>query len=447
MNEFAERPRSAGMSETESLSKAALLAELSENLKNLRGGAPQNCQAFFVPGRLEFFGKHTDYAGGRSLVCAIERGICMVAAPRSDARVRIVDLHQRSEANFFLRETAESAHSAWTKYAVTVARRLARDFPTARFGADIVFASDLPIAAGMSSSSALVIAIFLSLAAANALPETDSYRQNIHEREDLAGYLAAMESGSDFAAFSSCAGVGTFGGSEDHVAILCSRAGFLRQYSYCPVRLEKEISVPCEYTFVIGVSGVRAEKTGEARESYNRISLTTKKILELWQRETGRKDASLAAALDSSPDAPAYLRKILHGFAGADFSVQFLLDRLAQFEEESNELVTAAARAIERNDLPGLGSVAERSQFLAEKLLGNQIPETIELARSARALGAIAASAFGAGFGGSVWALVPLSHAEEFREQWATRYHQRLPGLASASEFLITRAGPGMIHF
>jgi len=39
--------------------------------------------------------------------------------------------------------------------------------------------------------------------------------------------------------------------------------------------------------------------------------------------------------------------------------------------------------------------------------LGNQIPQTIFLAKTARQLGAVAASAFGAGFGGSVWALVP----------------------------------------
>ena len=39
-------------------------------------------------------------------------------------------------------------------------------------------------------------------------------------------------------------------------------------------------------------------------------------------------------------------------------------------------------------------------------LLGNQVPETIALARAALAHGAFAACSFGAGFGGSVWALV-----------------------------------------
>ncbi|MGO1384393.1 MAG: galactokinase family protein, partial [Arachnia sp.] len=30
---------------------------------------------WFVPGRLEVFGKHTDYAGGNSLLAAVDRGI------------------------------------------------------------------------------------------------------------------------------------------------------------------------------------------------------------------------------------------------------------------------------------------------------------------------------------------------------------------------------------
>src|SRR5699024_12638852 len=50
--------------------------------------------------------------------------------------------------------------------------------------------------------------------------------------------------------------------------------------------------------------------------------------------------------------------------------------------------------------------------------------ETIALQRIARELGAHAASAFGAGFGGSVWALVPEQEAGAFAERWAAHYHR-----------------------
>ena len=34
--------------------------------------------AGFVPGRIELLGKHTDYAGGHSLVCASQRGFAFI---------------------------------------------------------------------------------------------------------------------------------------------------------------------------------------------------------------------------------------------------------------------------------------------------------------------------------------------------------------------------------
>jgi galactokinase len=51
-------------------------------------------------------------------------------------------------------------------------------------------------------------------------------------------------------------------------------------------------------------------------------------------------------------------------------------------------------------------------------LLGNQVPATMALARSARELGALAACSFGAGFGGSVWALVDRGIAGDFAARW-----------------------------
>ncbi len=84
----------------------------------------------------------------------------------------------------------------------------------------------------------------------------------------------------------------------------------------------------------------------------------------------------------------------------------------------------------------------DRSQQAAEKLLGNQVPETIFLAASARRLGAAAASAFGAGFGGSVWALVETAGADGFLAAWADQYRAEFPQHAERSHFFITGAGP-----
>jgi galactokinase len=119
---------------------------------------------------------------------------------------------------------------------MTVARRLAMNFPGELIGADIGFASDLPPSAGLSSSSALIVAFFLALANVNWLTDHLAYQQNISNREDAAGYLGTIENGQSFGTLAGDRGVGTFGGSQDHTAILCARAGMLRQYSFCPVR-------------------------------------------------------------------------------------------------------------------------------------------------------------------------------------------------------------------
>jgi galactokinase len=109
-------------------------------------------------------------------------------------------------------------------------------------------------------------------------------------------------------------------------------------------------------------------------------------------------------------------------------------------------LIPAAADALARDDLAKLSAVVDQSQLAAEQLLGNQIPETSFLARQARELGAVAASAFGAGFGGSVWALVPESDALAFRARWADGFAVRFSVVATRSEFFVTRAGPGAVE-
>jgi galactokinase len=114
---------------------------------------------------------------------------------------------------------------------------------------------------------------------------------------------------------------------------------------------------------------------------------------------------------------------------------------------ECSEVIPGAADALARCDMKELGLLIDRSQAAAERLLSNQIPETIALARLARELGATAASAFGAGFGGSVWALVEANRAEEFISEWADRYRSRSPFSADRSSFFLTCAGPAMIEF
>ena len=427
---------SAGMSLDAARAKAELFAPARGALGRAGGGA--HALAVFVPGRVEILGKHTDYAGGRSLLAAIERGICLVAAPRPDLMMRIIDARSGEEAGFAIDPALEPVMGQWANYPMTVARRLARNFPELSRGADVAFASDLPLAAGMSSSSALIVAVFLALAELNALDQLPSYQAAIHTREDLAAYLGCVENGESFGPLAGDRGVGTFGGSEDHVAILCSEPGVLCQYAFCPVSFERSIPFPASHALVIVTSGVVAEKTGAMREAYNRSARNAHAVLDAWRAATGDDASSLGRVLARGPDAAERLRAVV--------TDPVLRARLEVFVEETASIIPLAGEALARGELDTFGALAARSQENAERLLGNQVPETAHLARSARKLGADAASAFGAGFGGSVWAMVRAVDAERFAHRWLEEYVAAFPRHAARAGTFSTRPGPAALR-
>jgi galactokinase len=146
--------------------------------------------------------------------------------------------------------------------------------------------------------------------------------------------------------------------------------------------------------------------------------------------------------LDADPDAVGRLRTILSAARDTRFGADALVARLDQFVAEHRDIVPAAGDALARGELFAFGTLVDRSQLLAERLLGNQIEETVHLARSARETGAVAASAFGAGFGGSVWALVADAAADGFLERWRADYATRFPAHVGGASFFQTDAGP-----
>jgi galactokinase len=430
MPELSARLTAGGMPAAQAAAKAKLFASVVDRLTS-RGVNPHaGARAFYVPGRIEFLGKHTDYAGGRSLICAVDRGFCIVAVPRSDSVVRVIGETSATDVTFNLDPELMPVVGHWSNYPMTVGRRVSRNFPGPLLGADIAFASDLPQSSGLSSSSALIIAFFLCVSAVNRLDERGEYTQNIKNKADLAGYLGTIENGQTFGTLEGDRGVGTFGGSEDHTAILTALPGQLSQYSFCPVVHERQVPLPADHSLVIGVSGVIAEKTGAALHSYNNASLSARAVLDHWRKTSGRNDATLAAAVAGSGDA------VLRSLTQPE-----LVDRLNQFVAESTQIIPAAGDALLAGRLTELGTLVDRSQELADRLLRNQVAETVYLSKSARECGAVAASSFGAGFGGSVWALVRNSEVDSFIANWRSKYQAAFPEPAQRAAFFAAFAG------
>jgi galactokinase len=442
MRHLRDELAAAGLSPDEAERKSRLLAATRAAL-DARGlaGPPRR---YWVPGRVEVLGKHTDYAGGRGLLCAAERGFVMSVSPRDDAAVNVIDVVHGAEASFEL-SLDQPPCPHWHNYPATVVRRIVRNFAPPLLGCDIAIASDLPRASGMSSSTAFIIAVFLAVADRNALDARPGWEDGVPSLEELAAYLGAIENGASYGDFAGDRGVGTHGGSQDHTAILCAVPGHVVGYRFGPV--QREASVPLgDRVFVVGASGITASKAGEHRDRYNQAVEASQALLTLWRTHTGETPVTLGSLLDEHGGTVDRLRALIDDAPAGHVPADVLRNRLDQFVAESRRIVPAATRALAAADFATFGALVDESQDLAERWLGNQIPETSALARLARSIGAEGASAFGAGFGGSVWALVPDRDADRFREAWRAAYEAEYPMLASRAAFFRTHAGPGVLR-
>jgi galactokinase len=420
------------------------------------GRGQGNWQVFaaFVPGRVELLGKHTDYAGGHSLLAVLDRGYLVLARANDCGRVRIVeDSREFEPVDFPVSPELDPPIGSWGNYPMTAVKRAAANFGTpALRGMDVAFSSDLAVGSGMSGSSALIIMTFAALAAVNRLAERPAFRESIRNGIDLAMYLACAENGRTFRALAGGRGVGTFGGSEDHTSILNARPGCLSLYRFAPTVWRADLAWPDEWSLAVCFSGVRAEKTREALEKYNRLSARAGAVVEEWNRATGSSLATLrevaeAAAGTSEPEAddplPAATRVLARSIAYPS-STWDLPGRLRQFRIEDRRYIPEAVQAVLAGDGGSFGAVACASHEASRRYLGNIAPEIDFLSSSARELGAWGASGFGAGFGGSAYAVLPSADAPAFLDRWKAAYASRWPARHKEAWFLLTRPVGGL---
>eukprot|EP00434_Breviolum_minutum_P023167 symbB.v1.2.020439.t1/scaffold1685.1/size105886/3 len=152
----------------------------------------------------------------------------------------------------------------------------------------------------MSTSSALICAMFMVLDARNGLRKKRFFQEFFKSEEEFYEYLGCIENGQSFGDLKGDRGVGTFGGSEDHTAIMSSEQGLLKVFSYKPTRLERTVPLPTHLTFVVASSGVLAEKTGDKMTSYNDAASRAGLAAKTFAAEGGAKDCTdLASCIKS----------------------------------------------------------------------------------------------------------------------------------------------------
>ena len=105
------------------------------------------------PGRVNLIGEHTDYNGGFVFPGAIDKGIYAVINPNGTDKIRAYSIDYQAISEFGMREE-DAPKEPWARYIFGVVREMQkRGFQPKGF--DTVFAGDVPLGAGMSSSAAL----------------------------------------------------------------------------------------------------------------------------------------------------------------------------------------------------------------------------------------------------------------------------------------------------
>jgi len=128
----------------------AMKEQIKEKFQSLFG---EGGQIFASAGRINIIGEHTDYNGGYVFPGAIDKGIMAEIKLNGTDKVRAYSLDYNEQVEFGLNEEDKPAQQ-WARYIFGVCRETIKRGGTVK-GFDTVFAGDVPLGAGLSSSAAL----------------------------------------------------------------------------------------------------------------------------------------------------------------------------------------------------------------------------------------------------------------------------------------------------
>lgn len=125
-------------------------ARISEKFRTLFG---HDGDFFASAGRINLIGEHTDYNGGYVFPGAIDKGIMAEIELNGSDRVHAYSLDLDEYVEFGLKEE-DAPSQSWARYIFGVCREIIKRGGQIG-GFNTVFAGDVPLGAGMSSSAAL----------------------------------------------------------------------------------------------------------------------------------------------------------------------------------------------------------------------------------------------------------------------------------------------------
>ncbi|PKM62956.1 MAG: hypothetical protein CVU97_02685 [Firmicutes bacterium HGW-Firmicutes-21] len=225
-----------------------------------------------APGRVNLMGRHIEHRGGSINVMSINRETIAVVSPRVDDTVvisntdnkftdfefSILDIISRYDTTDWLDFIESESISKiicdnkgeWVNYIKSSVLRLQlKNRDKLLCGMEMMFTGNIPVAAGLSSSSSLVVATAEAVVSLNGLTLEDK------------DFISLCGEGEWF--------VGSRGGSGDHAAMKSGRRDKLTHLNFFPFTCGESVEFPSECRIIVANSYIEAKKSAGAKDIFN----------------------------------------------------------------------------------------------------------------------------------------------------------------------------------
>ena len=224
------------------------------------------------PGRVNLMGRHIDHRGGGINVMASDKDIIFVSAPRDEDDVITIANTDESyvEAKFavsrlfnekkydkwldYLTDEAvvqnlSQSGGCWSNYVKAAVARVQFECEELLCGMDMVADGRIPVAAGLSSSSSIVVAVMEAVVALNCL--------NITDKE----FIELCGEGEWF--------VGSRGGAGDHAAMKCGKRDTIVHLTFKPFAVGENAKFSDKYAVIVANSMIKTKKSEGSKDKFN----------------------------------------------------------------------------------------------------------------------------------------------------------------------------------
>lgn len=380
--------------------------KLLEKFEEIFGDA-KGAKVFFVPGRVNLIGDHTDYNGGHVFPCVLNLGTYAVAKKREDNKLRFYSLNfeETGMVESSLADLKPCKDAGWTNYPKGVIWAFGEKGMPADTGMDMLVYGNLPNGAGLSSSASVEVLTGLVL-------------------RELFGFCVQNIELALIGQFSENKFNGVNCGIMDQFAVAMGKTGeaiFLNtsnlDYSYAPLHLEG-------YRIVIINTN---KKRGLGESKYNERRSECEEALRRLQT---------VADIRSLGDLTESKFEELQMTIG-----DAVLTKRAKHAVLENLRTMKAVEALKEDDLVQFGKLMVESHTSLRDDYEVSCPELDTIVEeSLKAEGVLGCRMTGGGFGGCCVSIVAEDKIDAFIEQVGEAYLKKIGYEAS---FYVVEVGDG----